>query len=293
LRNEIKLTKTGFAYDLRKRDGRVMIKTTFALSAFFITALCACSAFAAAGPWQDIAGGRVRIVVAEPLPGDLKFRGMLQVDLLPGWKTYWRDPGDAGVPVQIDVSASKNAALSDIEFPAPMRFDDGVTVWAGYHAPVTFGLDFSRVDARAPVQLTGNAFLGVCDKICVPVRIDFDLAVEESAKPTMHQELVAMAYQALPLAASPGFGVTSLKLGTDAATITVAVSKAESSPELFLAPPQGLQFSAPVMMSTDGSIAVFEAKIISKSVDYVPQPVAFTLVNGQTAASGTIVPSAN
>ena len=43
--------------------------------------------------------------------------GVLDIDLKPGWKTYWRDPGDAGVPPQLDVSASTNVAGAELRFP--------------------------------------------------------------------------------------------------------------------------------------------------------------------------------
>ncbi len=61
---------------------------------------------------------------------------MLEIDLKPGWKTYWRDPGDAGVPPTLDASASSNIASAELSFPAPQRFDDGFAIWAGYKEPV-------------------------------------------------------------------------------------------------------------------------------------------------------------
>ena len=245
---------------------------------------------AAASAWQDITGGRIRVVIADPAPGEKSVQGMLQVDLAPGWKTYWRDPGDAGVPLLVDVSKSTNTTLTTAEFPAPHRFDDGVSIWAGYKEPVNFGLALQRTDSASPMKLSGNVFLGVCEKICVPVQYDFDLDVKDSAAPTMHHELVAMAMKDMPLAATAEFGVTSIS--TDWETISIEAMAPEGSPqaELFLAAPEGFQFTAPVLKSQMGGKLHFEAKFLSKSRKYIPDPkiVAYTLVTNNGAVSGEI-----
>ncbi len=245
---------------------------------------------AAAAKWQDIAGGRIRIVIAEPMPGEKTVQGMLQLDLAPGWKTYWRDPGDAGVPLQVDVSKSTNAALTNVEFPAPHRFDDGVSVWAGYKEPVTFGFTFERADAAMPVKLTGNVFLGVCEKICVPVQYDFDLGVNDSAAPTMHHELVAMALKDMPMAATAAFGIQTISTDWETISIEANAPEGASQAELFLAAPEGFQFTAPVLKSQQGGRLHFEAAFMSKSRKYIPDPkiVAYTLVTDGGAVSGEI-----
>ena len=232
---------------------------------------------AAASAWQDITGGRIRVVIADPAPGEKSVHGMLQVDLAPGWKTYWRDPGDAGVPLLVDVSKSTNTTLTTVEFPAPHRFDDGVSIWAGYKEPVNFGLALQRIDSASPMKLSGNVFLGVCEKICVPVQYDFDLDVKDSAAPTMHHELVAMAMKDMPLAAKAEFGVTSIS--TDWETISIEAMA-----------PEGFQFTAPVLKSQMGGKLHFEAKFLSKSRKYIPDPkiVAYTLVTDKGAVSGEI-----
>ena len=75
---------------------------------------------------RDARAARVRLVTSRqrrtPTAG---CNGTLDIDLKPGWKTYWRDPGDAGVPPLLDVSASTNIAAAEFDFPAPKRHDDG------------------------------------------------------------------------------------------------------------------------------------------------------------------------
>ena len=49
----------------------------------------------------------------------------LKIKLKEGWKTYWRYPGDLGVPLVLDFSASQNVKAVIVRYPAPMRFPDG------------------------------------------------------------------------------------------------------------------------------------------------------------------------
>src|SRR5262249_20624760 len=137
--------------------------------------------------------------------------GALQIDLKPGWKTYWLDPGDAGVPPSLDVSASHNVASADMSFPAPHRFDDGFAKWAGYDQPVTFPVAFRLNDPKQHATIEAAIFLGICETICVPVQTT--LRVETASDPDNADdaETVQAALDALPAPAQPDFGVSLLK----------------------------------------------------------------------------------
>ncbi|MGB8819025.1 MAG: protein-disulfide reductase DsbD domain-containing protein [Rhizobiaceae bacterium] len=262
-------------------------------STFLLTIACgllaATQVQGAASDWQDIAGGRVRIIVAEPEPGQPDVSGMLQIDLAPGWKTYWRDPGDAGVPLQLNLDASVNGKLADLAYPAPMRFDDGVSVWAGYDAPVAIGLKLERPDTSKPLALSGQAFFGVCDKICVPVQFNFSLDVQDAPKTTLHRELVAMMLAGLPSDPSMGFKVEKAEIADRIVTIEASLPDAALAPELFIAAPSGLQFAAPVPIRFSEGKAVFMAELIYIKDGLEPsgQTTHYTLVQGRKSVSGT------
>ena len=101
------------------------------------------AASASSSPWIDVQGGRVRLVTSGGPNQHGILSGALEIDLAPGWKTYWRDPGDAGVPPTIDVSASANIKSAELDFPAPERHDEGDFSWAGYDRPVSLPVRFS------------------------------------------------------------------------------------------------------------------------------------------------------
>ena len=95
----------------------------------------------------------------------------LDIRLAPGWKTYWRAPGDAGIPPSFNWSGSKNIKSVRVQFPVPEVMDQNGVRSIGYHDGVTFPLWIEPHDAGAPIRLQGEIDIGVCEEICVPVTL--------------------------------------------------------------------------------------------------------------------------
>src|ERR1700748_4063 len=96
--------------------------------------------------------------------------------LQPGWKTYWRTPGDSGVPPRFDFSKSENIDAVTILWPAPSKFDDGAGGHSlGYHDQVVLPLRIVAKNADKPVTLRASINYAVCEKICIPVEADAEL----------------------------------------------------------------------------------------------------------------------
>ncbi|MBA2398867.1 MAG: cytochrome C biogenesis protein [Bradyrhizobium sp.] len=103
--------------------------------------------------------------------------GGIAIQLQPGWKTYWRTPGDSGVPPRFDFSKSDNVEAVTVLWPAPMKFDDGAGgVSLGYKQQVVLPLRIVTKDAGKPVTLRADINYAVCDKLCVPVDAKAELA---------------------------------------------------------------------------------------------------------------------
>ncbi len=103
--------------------------------------------------------------------GDTHVAG-LTILLAPGWKTYWRAPGDAGIPPRFNWSGSENIHSVDVQFPVPEVMDQNGVRSIGYHDGVTFPLWIEPRDASAPIHLRGEIDLGVCEEVCVPVTLN-------------------------------------------------------------------------------------------------------------------------
>ena len=95
----------------------------------------------------------------------------LTIHLAPGWKTYWRVPGEAGIPPAFNWSGSSNVAAVRVHFPVPRVFEQGGIRGVGYVGQVTFPLSVRTHDASAPVRLRGDIDIGVCKEVCVPVTL--------------------------------------------------------------------------------------------------------------------------
>jgi DsbC/DsbD-like thiol-disulfide interchange protein len=115
------------------------------------------------------------VLSAALMPGWQTDRGshMAAVDLTlaPGWKTYWRSPGDAGIPPSFDWSGSENVASVSIHWPAPSVFHSNGLQSIGYHDRLLLPVEVQPRDPSRPVVLSLRMSLGVCDEICLPATV--------------------------------------------------------------------------------------------------------------------------
>ena len=128
-----------------------------------------------ASPWQRDGHSAVRLLAGSRSGAVLL--GGIAFQLQPGWKTYWRTPGDSGVPPRFDFSKSENIEAVTVLWPAPTKFDDGAGGSSlGYHDQVVLPLRIVAKNADKPVTLRAAVNYAVCDKLCVPVEADAELA---------------------------------------------------------------------------------------------------------------------
>jgi DsbC/DsbD-like thiol-disulfide interchange protein len=104
----------------------------------------------------------------------------LTINLAPGWKTYWRAPGDSGIPPVFNWSGSQNVADVSVQFPVPEVFMQNGLRSIGYKDTVTFPLWIATRDAGAPIRLRGEIELGVCEEICVPMTLQVGVELPAS-----------------------------------------------------------------------------------------------------------------
>ncbi len=136
--------------------------------------------------WEEAAGRRLAGLV---------------VDLAPGWKTYWRKPGEAGIPPTFDWSGSENLAGVEVLWPAPVVFHTFDILTIGYEERMILPLRIAAEDPSRPVRLSLALFYGLCEDICIPARADLSLEIAPGAAPASAEALKA-ALQAAPLPAS-------------------------------------------------------------------------------------------
>ncbi|MEP3296612.1 MAG: protein-disulfide reductase DsbD domain-containing protein [Pseudoruegeria sp.] len=126
-------------------------------------------------------------VQAEFLPGWRDSNGThvagIKITLAPGWKTYWRAPGDAGIPPQLSLMGSTNIQESVTHWPRPtVSSQNGLQV-IGYSDQVVFPLRITPKDASAPIDLTGELQIGVCEDVCIPVTLSLSAKLPTTGQP--------------------------------------------------------------------------------------------------------------
>jgi DsbC/DsbD-like thiol-disulfide interchange protein len=139
-----------------------------------VSSLCAEARAEDASPWQRDGHSAVRLLAGSHSGAVLL--GGIAFQLQPGWKTYWRTPGDSGVPPRFDFSKSENVEAVTILWPAPTKFDDGAGGHSlGYHDSVVLPLRIVAKNADKPVTLRAAVNYAVCAKLCIPVEADAEL----------------------------------------------------------------------------------------------------------------------
>src|ERR1700722_7564475 len=133
-----------------------------------------------ASEWDAQNHTAVRLIAgSQVMSSDSKvLRAGLEIKLDPGWKTYWPDPGDSGVPPKLDFSGSDNVKSVTILWPAPERFPDGAGGNSiGYLDHVILPLRITPQNAAKQSSLQLKLGYDICGNMCVPVESELALAL--------------------------------------------------------------------------------------------------------------------
>ena len=147
---------------------------------FSLTALIAVigPTYAASGPWQGGAEMQARLISAiDSFDGRDAITAGLEVKLAKGWKIYWRSPGDAGLPPELDFSKTPSVMDHHIDFPAPKRFSILGFDSFGYADHVIYPLRLSIAPQSQGITIAAQFDGLVCKDVCIPVRETLTLSL--------------------------------------------------------------------------------------------------------------------
>lgn len=268
-----------------------------------------------ASEWQNTDHGQTRLIAAEnavgtaagsTTGGNATVRLGLQVRLDPGWKTYWRSPGDAGIPPIFDWSDSTNLAEATIDWPLPRRFSYYGLETFGYEDEVVLPITVRLARPGAPTRLRLVLQYAACANVCVPYEalLALDLPAG-SPQSTPYAPLIARYAARVPARVparvsdrAPNDGIAVLAavargVGRDKSLEVVATASTSfAAPDLIVEAPGRLSFSRPeVRLSPDRRRAVFQLAVdTTRSAEPLAGiPLVVTLIDGQRAIERTIV----
>jgi len=162
------------------------------------------AASAGESAWVSSNDSKVRLVSGTPdIDGRPSLVAGVQLRMDPGWKTYWRNPGDSGVPPSFDFKGSKNLKRAELLYPAPHRIADANGTAIGYDDEVIFPVKITPEHEGEPVELKLAFAFGLCKDLCIPNEVSLELALapDEGKGDAM---LLENALALTPKEAAPG-----------------------------------------------------------------------------------------
>lgn len=248
---------------------------------------------ASASPWAETEHGKVRLIAAvdgvgtgETVPLGLEFV------MAPGWKIYWRSPGDAGFPPQVDWSGSTNLAAVDLRWPVPMRFSVLGFETIGYEDHVILPIAARLARAGEPVALTARVEYLTCKDICIPysASLALDLGAGAARPNAFAAALGDFAARVPGEATGGGSGLRIEDVRLNDGRPPQLVVRARSAqpfvaPDLFVEGLPEAAFSAPsVEQRAGGKEATLRIAVHGAGAAAIAgTPLTFTLVDGDRA----------
>ena len=257
----------------------------------------------AASEWESGPKADVRLIAATMAVGELDaiLLGM-EVRLQPGWKAYWRSPGGAGIPPQIDFTGSTNVASTAFRWPIPARFQYYDLETFGYSKEVVFPVDVVLERPGEPAALRARVDMLICADVCIPHTMNVSLNLPDGpAAPSDHADLINQ-YRARVPGDGTGVGLTfeaASVSGSDTKPLLEVAFRGSVpfvNPDLLIEGFEDHAFTKPEFEITDGGmllLARMNAEDIfgeGAAVDLTAQPVMLTLFDGARSMETQVTP---
>jgi DsbC/DsbD-like thiol-disulfide interchange protein len=246
-----------------------------------------------ATPWVEIANAQVRLIAGPGARGkaDAYLAGV-EITMAPGWKTYWRTPGDAGVPPAFDWSQSANLAAAKTLYPAPMRLPEAGAQTIGYTMTVVFPVEVTPRDPGKAVALRLTLEFGMCKDICIPAETSLSLALPTGLSGTPPQLAAALERvprsQARRRPSDPRLARVNASLHGPAARLSLEATfpGGTAGADLFIEAPDGIYVPQPTALpQTAPGVVGFETDLSrGTGEDLAGKTLIFTLVSDNGAS---------
>lgn len=210
-----------------------------------------------ASVWSSSMHASMRLIDGGPdANSPALWRAGVEIRLDPHFKTYWRSPGDSGLPPVFDWSGSQNVGNVEVLWPAPYRFEDTAGSSIGYVGSVVFPLRVTLADPRKAAILVLKLDYAVCEKICIPARGEARLPISRQGLSTPNSLVVLEWETRVPREAklgapdAPALRSVAVAPSGDALTLTALVPEKASIVDVFVEGPEPWVFGAPLAVAT-------------------------------------------
>jgi DsbC/DsbD-like thiol-disulfide interchange protein len=244
-----------------------------------------------ASPWSEGSHSALRLIAAGPVQGKAgHHHAGIAIKLAAGFKTYWRHPGDSGVPPVFNFEGSDNLKEAIVHYPAPKRFPDGAGGTSlGYAgSEVVLPVTVIAVDTSKPVRLKLKADYAICEKICIPASASVTLALPKTTV-TGFDVALQKAREHVPkmvgLAATGDLQIIGMRKSPEAEHILVDVRMpAGATPDIFLEGEAPWFFETKVFTDQGKGAGTFSILVVerNKAADCTGADLVMTLTLEKT-----------
>jgi len=277
-----------------------MIKFIF----FLGVAVCGVSmnAQAVEGPWISADQMQARLISSSSSIGDIDtVDTALEIRLSPGWHSYWRSPGDSGLPPRFNWDASENIEKAEVFFPAPKRFDElGLTTF-GYDGDLMLPMEISLKEPNKGAKLNMRLDTMVCRDICIPQTLDLTMEIPAGdGAQSKNVRLIDFAKTKIPQEKdTSNLKIENITVGPDAIVVNAYSQRGFDNSDIFVEVGEYSltskpDFTVPTDDSRRSMIVVPVSDIIkeeygSSDIPYAGIDITVTLTNGRDAVEQTMV----
>ncbi len=212
----------------------------------------------------------------------------VRVDLDRLWKTYWRMPGDAGIPPQFDWSRSENLAAVELSYPLPHRYRDAAGESVGYKDRVVFPVLVTARDEAKPVRLRLDLFFAVCDVVCIPGRADAAIDLALASADTASVALIAEWLERVPRPAGVLKPVTQAVAATESGKPVLLLDLSQRFDDIFVESGLTAYFRKPEF-SEDGRSARLVIDGLKDAAALKGARLDLTLARGRTGLEQPVI----
>ena len=235
------------------RHGTLICQMALAAACATFAAAAAPAHAADASAWARENHAAMRLIAGTAKPDAKTLPAGIELELAPGWHTYWRYPGDSGLPPRFDFSGSRNLAAAKVSYPAPHLYTDETGNTLGYKNHVIFPVRVTPKTPGKPVTLHVKVDYAICAKLCVPARGQAELTLTPGTSANAATLAAAQAQVPTPVAPAT-LGLTLKRVSEDgkpAAAVDVKVAK-DAAVQIFAEGPTP-EWALPVPKETAGA----------------------------------------
>ncbi|WP_375656564.1 protein-disulfide reductase DsbD domain-containing protein [Bartonella sp. CM120XJJH] len=228
--------------------------------------------------WYESDGGRIRLAITEPSLSGIR-EGIIEIVLKPGWKTYWRNPGNSGMAPFFNFNQQVSY---EIFYPTPQLFETENDWSLGYKDKVILPFNLSG----SSKNLSGAFTLGLCNKICLPFTVNFDFSPSALKNKHLPASFLKNAQDSLPRMMQNALKISAEKNNS---TLLIKIqNNNKTTPSALFLDGGEMQIGAAKKVSDNAEYTLFSAPLYF-APEEINQKIFYTVSFKDHALSGTFI----